>query len=47
MNFQRTPLSLLIPGLFVVGAASAQSTTDVGTINVQGAPGGTATGPAR
>ena len=36
MKFQLTPLSLLISGLFLAAGAHAQSTTDVGTINVQG-----------
>ncbi len=45
MKFQPTQLSLLVSGLFLAAAgAHAQSTTDVGTINVQGAPGGTDTG---
>ena len=44
MKFQPTPIALLVSSLFVSIAANAQSTTDVGTINVQGAPGGTDTG---
>ena len=43
MKFHRNHLSLIVSSLFVAGA-HAQSTTDVGTINVQGAPGGTDTG---
>jgi len=44
MKFQLTQVSLLVSGLFLATGAHAQSTTDVGTIQVQGAPGGTATG---
>ncbi len=44
MKFQATQISLLISALFVAAGAEAQSTTDVGTINVEAAPGGTATG---
>jgi len=44
MKFQPTRISLLVSGLFLAGGAFAQSTTDVGTINVQGAPGGTDSG---
>jgi iron complex outermembrane receptor protein len=44
MKFQLTQISLLVSGLFLAVGAHAQSTTDVGTINVQGAPGGTDTG---
>ncbi len=45
MMFRRTQLSMLVSGLFLAAAgAHAQTTTDVGTINVQGAPGGTDTG---
>ncbi len=44
MKFQLTQVSLLVSGLFLAAGANAQSTTDVGTINVQGAPGGTGTG---
>ena len=44
MKLQRTQISLLVSGLFLAAGAHAQSTTDVGTIQVQGAPGGTDTG---
>ncbi len=44
MKFQLTQISLLVSGLFLAAGANAQSTTDVGTIQVQGAPGGTGTG---
>ena len=45
MKFQATQISLLVSGLFMVASVNAQqSTTDVGTINVEGQPGGTATG---
>jgi iron complex outermembrane receptor protein len=44
MKFQLTQISLLVSSLFLAAGAQAQSTTDVGTINVQGAPGGTNTG---
>lgn len=44
MTFQRTPIALLVSGLFLATGAQAQSTTDVGTIQVQGNPGGTDTG---
>ena len=44
MKFQLTQVSLLVSGLFLAAGAHAQATTDVGTIQVQGAPGGTDTG---
>ncbi len=45
MNFKATQISLLVSGLFMAAGVNAQqSTTDVGTINVEGQPGGTATG---
>ena len=36
MKFQLTQISLLVSGLFLAVGAHGQSTTDVGTINVQG-----------
>ena len=47
MKFQPTPIALLVSGLFLAAGAHAQSTTDVGTINVEGKPGGTDTGLIR
>jgi iron complex outermembrane receptor protein len=44
MKFQPTRIALLVSGLFLAAGAHAQSTTDVGTINVEGKPGGTDTG---
>ena len=45
MKFQATKISLLVSGMFMAASVNAQqSTTDVGTINVEGQPGGTATG---
>ena len=44
MKFQLTQMSLLISGLFLAAGAHAQATTDVGTVQVQGSPGGTGTG---
>ena len=46
MKSQATKISLLVSGLFVAAGAYAQqsTTTDVGTINVEGQPGGTSTG---
>ncbi len=44
MKFQLTQISILVSALFLAAGANAQSTTDVGTIQVQGAPGGADTG---
>jgi iron complex outermembrane receptor protein len=44
MKFQLTQISLLVSGLFLAASANAQSTTDVGTVQVQGSPGGTGSG---
>ncbi len=44
MKFKATQISFLVSGLFLAAGAHAQQTTDVGTINVEGQPGGTATG---
>ena len=45
MKFQPTQISLLVTGLFLAaGVHAQQTTTDVGTINVEGQPGGTASG---
>lgn len=45
MKFQATQISLLISGLFLAAGVNAQqTTTDVGTINVEGQPGGTGSG---
>ena len=38
MKFPLTQISLLVSGLFLAAGAQAQSTTDIGTIQVQGAP---------
>ena len=44
MKFKPTQISLLLSALVVTTGAHAQSTTDVGTIQVQGAPAATDTG---
>jgi len=44
MKFQLTQISLLVSGLFMAAGVHAQSTTDVGTIQVQGSQGATDSG---
>ena len=45
MKFKATQISLLVSGLFIAAGVNAQqSTTNIGTINVEGQPGGTGTG---
>ena len=44
MRFTRKKISLIVTGLFLAGGALAQSTSNIGSIAVQGSPGGTDSG---